>query len=351
MYSHNVRSHKGITVHVALISLAILLVLLPIVAIFAGGRAERSDKITLYSGRGESLVEPLIRQFEEESGITVHVRYAGTAELAVLLQEEGDRSPADLFWAQDAGALGALARRGLLAALPADLAEGVPSIYRNSTGEWIATSGRARVLAYHPDLTTDLDLPESVFDLANPEYAGLVGWAPTNGSFQSFVSAMRVVYGDERTQQWVEDMIANDVQAYRNNTAIVEALAAQEIAMGITNNYYLLRFLTDDPGFPVRQQFFRNEDIGNLVNVAGAGVIRNAGNPDGAEQFVRFLLEADAQQYFTSNVYEYPVTDQVEQNPRLEAFDRLLEASPRLDLDALEDLEGTLNVLRRAGAL
>ena len=315
------------------------------------GTAERSEEITLYSGRGESLVEPLIQTFKVETGITVRVRYAGTAELAVLLQEEGSRSPADLFWAQDGGALGAVARQGLFKELPGDIAASLPSIYRNSTGEWVATSGRARVLAYHPELVDQVPMPESVFDLTRPEYENRLGWAPTNGSFQAFVTAMRVIHGDERTLGWLEGMIANGVQSYRNNTAIVEALGAQEIALGITNNYYLLRFLADNPSFPVRQQFFADGDIGNLVNVAGAGILKTTSNPEGAEQFLRFLLEQQAQQYFTSQVYEYPVTDAVQQNPQLESFDRLLEVSPPLDLDALEDLEETLNLLRRAGAL
>ncbi|TVR74023.1 MAG: iron ABC transporter substrate-binding protein [Spirochaetaceae bacterium] len=333
---------------------ALLLILAALSApgsLFAMGAREQPDSITLYSGRGESLVEPLVRQFETETGITVNVRYAGTSELAVLLQEEGSRSPADIFWAQDAGALGAVARRGLLRELPADIAEGVPSIYRNRTGEWVATSGRARVLAYHPARAEGIPFPESVFDLLRPEYRGMVGWAPTNGSFQSFITAMRVEHGEEETLRWVEGMIANDAQSYRNNTAIVEALGAQEIALGITNNYYLLRFLHNDEAFPVRQRFFRDGDTGNLVNVAGAGILESARNASGAEQFLRWLLSEEAQQFFTAHVYEYPVIGSVEQNPQLESFEGLLEASPQLDLDELEDLEGTLNLLRRAGAL
>lgn len=331
-------------------ALVLVLVLVP-GALFGMGSRDTADSLTLYSGRGESLVEPLIKEFQEQTGISVSVRYAGTAELAVLLQEEGSRSPADLFWAQDAGALGAVARQGLLAELPRDISDGVPGMFRNRTGEWVATSGRARVVAYHPELVTDIPFPESVFDLTRPEYRGLVGWAPTNGSFQSFVTAMRVVHGDDITLRWLMDMIENDTQAYRNNTAIVEALGAQEIALGITNNYYLLRFRSDDPSFPVSQRFFRDGDTGNLVNVAGVGILRTGSNRDGAERFVRFLLERNAQRFFTRDVYEYPVLGTVEPNPLLESFEQLLQAGPDLDLDDLEDLEGTLNLLRRAGAL
>ncbi|TVQ25584.1 MAG: iron ABC transporter substrate-binding protein [Spirochaetaceae bacterium] len=319
--------------------------------LYAAGTRQDANTITLYSGRGESLVAPLIEEFQRETGITVAVRYGGTAELAVLLQEEGARSPADLFWAQDAGALGAVANGGLLRGLPDDVFAGVPTIYRGGRGLWIATSGRARVLAYSPTAVTNDGFPTSVFDLTDPQYRGRVGWAPTNGSFQSFITAMRVEHGDDSTQRWVEAMIANDVQSYRSNTAIVEAIAAGEVAFGITNNYYLLRFQASDPDFPVAQRFFAPGDTGNLVNVAGVGVIAGSANTENAERFVRFLLDRSAQQYFTSEVYEYPITDAVAQNPRLESFARLLEVSPQIELDRLEDLEGTLALLRRAGAL
>ena len=319
-------------------------------AAFAAASAE-AEEITLYSGRGESLVDPLIRRFESESGIRVRVRYAGTAELAVLLAEEGERTPADLFWGQDAGALGSLAAADWLTELPAELVDGIPDIYVSTTGRWVATSGRARVLAYSPERVSREEQPASVFDLSEPRYRSRVGWAPTNGSFQAFVTAMRVAYGEVQTLQWLRDMRANDTQVYRNNTALVEAIAAGEIDFAITNNYYLLRFLANDRDYPVEQRFFEDGDIGNLVNVASVGVLRSSNRFDAAVRFVEFLLASEAQQYFTDTVNEYPVIAEVPPNAALESFQRLLSASPRIDLDSLEDLQGTLELLRQSGAL
>lgn len=313
--------------------------------------ATTAQQLTLYSGRGEALVDPIIRQFERETGVRVNVRYGGTAELAVLLQEEGRATPADLFWAQDGGALGAVARAGLFAPLPETLYAELPDIYTTETGMWVATSGRARVLAYSPERVSADELPASVFDLVDARYRGRVGWAPTNASFQAFVTAMRVVHGEERTRAWLVGMRDNGAEAYRNNTALVEAIAAGEIDFAITNNYYLLRFLANDPNFPVAQVFFEPGDIGNLVNVAGIGILAASTNYDTALRFIEFLLSPQAQQYFTGNVYEYPVTEAVIQNPRLEAFSTLLELSPRVNLDDLEDLEGTLRLLREVGLL
>ncbi len=334
-----------------------MLLTLAALPLLAAGRAEPGAaepvqrELTIYSGRGESLVAPLVESFESETGIRVSIRYAGTAELAVLLAEEGARTPADLFWAQDAGALGALAGAGLLAPLPQHLYDNLPDIYRSTTGQWLATSGRARVLAYSPGRVDEAEYPESVFDLVAPEYRGRVGWAPTNGSFQAFVTAMRVVHGDEATGDWLRAMQANDVQAYRNNTTQVEAIAAGEIDFALVNNYYLLRFTANDPDYPVAQRFFSNDDIGNLVNIAGIGVLSASRRTDEALEFAQFLLSSEAQAYFTGTVYEYPVLANVEPDERLESFQTLLDSSPQVDLDALEDLEGTLSLLREAGLL
>lgn len=338
----------------ALIAVMLLiLAAMPLTA--AGNREADSSALTLYSGRGESLVEPLIEQFEQETGITVNVRYGGTSELAVLLSEEGNRTPADLFWAQDAGALGALAQQGLLAQLPARYAEGSLPIYRSTTERWVAASGRARVLAYSPQRLDKSEYPASVFDLTDERYRGRISWAPTNGSFQAFVTAMRVEYGDEVTLQWLQDMAANDAQAYRNNTTQIEALAAGEVDAALVNNYYLLRFLAQDADYPVAQRFFAADDIGNLVNIAGIAITVRSGADSparsNAERFIDFLLSEHAQQYFTDTVYEYPVVEGIEQNPSLESLPTLLQAAPTIDLDALSDLDGTLSLLRQAGVL
>ena len=326
--------------------LALLLTLATALAPLASAQT-----LTVYSGRGEALVQPLVDRFTAETGIQVAIRYGGTAELAVLILEEGRASPADVFWGQDAGALGALSLAGRLRPLPADLTADLPGIYASRGGLWIATSGRARVLAYSPERTAGDAWPASVFELTDPAYRGRVAWAPTNGSFQAFVTAMRAVHGEAATEAWLRGMLANDVRAYRNNTTLVEAIAAGEVDYALTNNYYLLRFQANEAGFPVAQGFFADGDIGNLVNVAGAGIVDTSRQPEAAERFLAFLLSAEAQAYFTDAVYEYPVVPGVAPNAELVSFEALLEASPDVDLDVLEDLDGTLDLLREVGLL
>ncbi len=308
-----------------------------------------AQQLTLYSGRSKALVEPMIQKFQQETGIRVNVRYGGTTQLAVAIMEEGRRSPADLFWAQDAGALGAVHQADLLAALPTDIKVEIPTQFQNTDGTWIATSGRARVFAYHTRRIGDSPLPESVFDLTKPEWRGRIGWAPANASFQSFITAMREIEGEDRTRQWLMDMRENGARAYNNNSSILQAIAAGEISGGLTNHYYLSRLKENQPNTPVSQTFFKEGDSGNLVNVAGLAILKSSRNSENALKFIEFMLSQESQLHFLNEVYEYPaITGLGDQDAELES---VLKLTPDLNLDLLRDLEKTLSLLREVGLL
>ena len=314
-----------------------------------GGGADSSDQITLYSGRSESLIGPLISQFETDTGIDVRVRYGDSASLAAQILEEGDRSPADVFLAQDAGALGAVEDAGLLQPLPNDILNRVDPSFRSGAGAWVGVSGRARVLVYSTDQLTEADLPSSIFDLVQPEWRGRVGWAPTNGSFQAFVTALRETIGDDRTADWLRAMIDNDVQEYTSNTPIVQAVGDGDLDIGLVNHYYLWRFLAEDNNFPAANLYTDPGQAGALVNVAGAGLIASAGDNPAALRFIDYLLEPSAQRYFGAETNEYPLIDGIDPNPGIPSLTTL--NPPALSLTTLTDLEGTLDLLRDVGAL
>jgi iron(III) transport system substrate-binding protein len=324
---------------------------LPVLILFTLAGMVYAESLIVYSGRSKSLVKPIIKQFEKETGIEVKVNYGGTTQLAAALLTEGDKSPAALFWAQDAGALGAVSKKAMFEKLPETILTQVPSDFRDADGFWVATSGRARVLAYSPERVKMEELPQSIFDLTQPMWKDRVGWAPTNASFQAFVTAMRVQVGEERTEEWLRGMKANGAKKYAKNTPIIEALAAGEIDLGLPNHYYLLRFKKQDADYPVAQTFFKASDPGNLVNVAGIGLLKSAENKDIALKFVEFLLSAQSQQYFTSDVFEYPVIEDIIPNPNLSPLSELLQAAPTLDLNKIDDLDGTVKLLQHAEIL
>jgi iron(III) transport system substrate-binding protein len=305
--------------------------------------------LVVYSGRSEELVGPLLELFEEETGIKVEVRYGDTAEMAGLIQTEGDNSPADLYYGQDAGALGALSAAGRLVELPQELLDQVPAALRSDKREWIGLSGRARVVAYNTDQLSEDDLPDSILDLTDPEWSGRIGWAPTNGSFQAFVTALRVLEGEDVAREWLEGIIANSPEAYEGNGAVLDAVGAGEVEVGLVNHYYLFQYLVEDPDFPVANKFFGDGDPGALVNVAGAGIVDTSDRQDEALQLLEWLLSDTAQEYFAQETFEIPVVDGIEQAADVPDLDSL--TLPEIDLDQLEDLEGTLELLNEVGAL
>ncbi len=324
--------------------------LLVVLALLFAGTGALAQSLTVYSGRNEEFIEPVAKTFTAETGIQVEVRYGDTAELAATLLEEGQNSPADVFLAQDAGALGALAKAGLFAELPAATLEKVEPRFRSADDLWVGVTGRARVLAYNTDVYTPETLPTSVFDLTNEAYRGRVGWAPSNGSFQAFVTAMRVLEGEDRTREWLTGMIDNDVQVYSDNSSQLEAIGRGEIDLGLVNHYYLYRYLAEQgEAFPVRNHYFADADLGSLINVAGAGILGTTDQPEEAQAFVDYLLGKSAQQRFTDAVFEYPLVSRIQTNERLVPLSEI--QSPELDLSNLDDLEGTLELLAEVGAL
>ncbi|MCD6726591.1 MAG: iron ABC transporter substrate-binding protein [Solirubrobacteraceae bacterium] len=319
----------------------------------AGAGGDKST-LTIYSGRDEAFVGPLVEAFEKESpDAKIKVRYGDSAELAATIREEGDRSPADAFFSQDAGALGALQAEGLLAKLPDATLGKVDKAYRSTAGDWVGTSGRVRVLAYDHRKLAESDLPASVFDLTKPAWKGKVGWAPTNASFQSFITAMRKTEGEDRTRAWLEGMQANGARAYEKNGVIRDAIASGEIEVGLINHYYVLEAIkegeADGETYPVKLHFFPGGDIGSLVNVAGVGILKSAKHGDLAQRFADFLLATPQQKYFADETSEYPLADAVPQDPSLPALGDIQQ--PEVDLADLADLKGTLALLQDAGVL
>ena len=212
-------------------------------------------------------------------------------------------------------------------------------------------SGRARVIVYNTDnIDPERDLPSDLWGFTDPEWKGRLGWAPTNGSFQAMVTALRSTWGEEKTKEWLEGIIANDVGVYPKNTPQVAAAAAGEIDVGFVNHYYLHRFIAaEGENFAARNFFLPDGGPGSLVMVAGVGTLNSAENVENAQKFIDFLLSPVAQQYFAGQTYEYPLVEGVKIHRELKPIEELNAVD--IDLTDLSDLQGTVKLLTEVGAL
>lgn len=337
-------------------SRSVALLALPLAGLMLAGCAtpaeEESDAaFTLYSGRDEDLVQPLIDQFTDETGIEVEVRYGNTAELGSLLLEEGDATPADVFLSQDAGALGALSAAGLFETLPDDIANAVPAGFTSTDGSWVGLTGRARVIVYDGERLTADELPDTIDGYVTDEWEGRLGVAPTNASFQSFVTALRVLEGEEGAEAWAQALADNDPQIFESNIPILTAVNDGALEAGLLNHYYWFRQANEVGVENMRAQlkFLQAGDAGGIVNVTGAGLLQGAAENEDALAFIEYLLSEDGQRYFVEETFEYPLVPGIEAPEGLPSLESLV--NPELDLSDLESLEQTQELLARVGLI
>jgi len=307
--------------------------------------------LTLYSGRDEELVQPLIDQFTAETGIAVEVRYGNTPELAALLLEEGKASPADVFLSQDAGALGALSQAGLFGTLPDDITSAMPVGFTSTDGTWVGVTGRARVIVYDGERYTAEELPDTIDGFVTDDWAGQLAVAPGNASFQSFVTALRVLDGEDAASTWVEALAGNSPQIFEGNGAILTAVNGGVVDAGLINHYYWYRAAAEvgPENMRARLKFLTAGDAGSIVNVSGAGILTGAAADADALEFVRYLVSQAGQRYFVEQTFEYPLLPGVASPEGVPSLASLL--NPELDLSDLEDLATTQKLLSDAGLI
>ncbi len=326
--------------------LALILLAAPLVGCGSG----ESDALVIYSGRNKELVGGVLDRLRQATGIEVEVRYGSSGEMAAQLLEEGDRTPADVFFSQDAGALGAVAEQGRLAELPSDVLSLVPAAYRADDGRWVATSARARVVAYDPRVVTAAELPNGLDNIVDPKWRGKIGFAPTNASWQAFVTSVRVLKGEDYAKDWLKKFAANEPKRFDNNIAILNAVNDGQLPLGLINHYYWYAKVAElgPDAVKVKLHHVPGGDPLGLVNVAGAGVVAGSDQADAAQKAVRFLLSEEAQRYFADETAEYPA------NPTVQSGKHPLPpltdlSAPDIDLSKLSSLQRTLTLLQEAG--
>ena len=322
------------------------LALVPIITLSgcATSSENSSESITIYSGRSEALISELLDTFTKETGIDVNVRYGDSAELAAQILEEGSNVQADVFFSQDAGALGALAKEGLTKSLPTEITDLVDASYKSKDSQWVGVSGRARVLVVDPAKVTEL--PTSYKDLMDPSWKGRIAIAPTNASFQAFITAIRITEGDQAAKEFLDAMKENAV-LFEKNGLILQAVEDGVVDAGLINHYYWFELENEKGVGNMNSElvWFEDQDAGNLINVAGVATVSD--NPS-ANVFVQWLLGETAQKYFVERTREYSLTG-VPDVAGVKPFGDI--KAPDIDLSDLDSLEETLKLIQEARLL
>jgi len=265
----------------------------------------------------------------------------------IVEETEAGTSPADVFIAVDAGALGSVANAGAARTLSDDVLSPVTESLR--TDQWIGFAGRARAVPFNTNQISAEDVPDTVQDF--PEVAAFqdsFGWAPTYSAFQSFVTAMRLLRGRDATRAWLEAMLDAGVTEFGNEFVVSDSVASGEITAGLANHYYSLRVRDQRPDAPL-ELAFTSGDAGALINVSGAEIIDGTDDPELAENFLRHLVSAEAQEFFATRTFAYPTISGVEPVGGLPSIDEL--NPPDVDLAELSDVEPTIELLRETNVL
>ena len=325
-------------------------VLLAFVTIAVACGPGSGETLTIYSGRSEELVAPLIDGFRQQSGIAVEVRYGDSAELAATILTEGNNSPADVFFAQDPASLGVVALDGLFTKLDEGVTGLVAERFSADDGSWVGVSGRARVVVYDTTVIDPASLPTTENGFTTPEWHRRVAIAPTNGSFLAFVAGKILLDGEAATLDWLKAMARNEAPTYPRNSVIVAAVDDGEVTAGLVNHYYLFRRIDEYGEAVAANHFLSGSSAGSLVMPAGAGILKTSDSEQEAEDFIRFLLSTESQRYFTDTTFEYPLRRGVTANPALPALESL--TTPSLDLSRLATtLDLATDLVAEAGLL
>lgn len=312
----------------------------------------QAASITLYSAQHEQVVNLLAKDFEKQTGISVKIRNGEGPALAAQLAAEGEASPADVYFTENSPELMLLEEKGLLGKVDSPTLATIPSRFNSPTGQWVGVTARESVLVYNTTKIQASQLPQSILDLAKPEWKGKVGIAPSDADFLPLVSAMLALKGQEQTLQWLQGLKKN-AQIFDDDEGVVAAVNRGGVVTGVINNYYWARLHTEVGDKATRSAIhhFGNGDVGALVNVSGAAIIRSTHNAQGAQQFLSYLVSERAQTLMAKSrvSFEYPLHAGVVPDPLLKPFNEL--QPPSLTLERLGDDSHAGKLLRQAGLL
>ena len=307
-----------------------------------------ADKVslTLYNGQHKEVGDELAKAFEAKTGIHVNVRKGSSNQLASQVVEEGERSPADVIYTEESPPLNKLGEQGLLAKADDATLAVLPEKYVASNGTWIGVTARVRVVAYNPKLINEKDLPKSVMDFSDPQWQGKVGFVPTSGAFQEQAVAIIKMHGRDAAEEWLTGLRAFG-KTYSNNMVALKAVENGEVATVLVNNYYWFALQREKGKLDSKLHYFTGGDVGGLITVSSAAVLKSSKHPKEAQQFLAYMASEEGQRVITQTTAEYPLHKGMESDRGLKPFSEL--EAPNVTPADLGNAEEALDLEREVG--
>jgi len=308
--------------------------------------AEDPVTLTLYNGQHEATGKAVAAAFEKKTGIKVLIRKGGGGQLANQIAEEGERSPADIIYTEEAPPLIKLGSQGLLAKVDDSTLKQIDAKFSDDNGNWIGITSRVRVLAYNPDLVSEAELPKSVLEVADPEWAGKIAFVPSSGEFLGQTAAVIRLNGREAAEEWLTGLKAFG-STYTNNVIAMKAVENGEVGAALVNSYYWTALKKEKGELKSKLHYFADGDAGGLSSVSGAAVVKASKHPKEAQQFLAFMISEEGQKAVLTQSAEYPVNPKVAADPLLKPYDQL--KPPAITAAQIGLAEDALELQREVG--
>jgi iron(III) transport system substrate-binding protein len=316
--------------------LGVALLLLSIAVAGCGSSSDSSSKgastITLYSAQHEQTTSALIAAFTKQTGIKVNVDNNDEDVLTAQIEQEGSRSPADVFYTENSNWLEQLNERSLLAKVDDATLANAPRRDSATNGDWLGVSARISVLVYNTGKLAPAQLPKSVMELADPKWKGKIELAPAETDFWPIVSSIARAKGRPAALAWLNAVKDNagSSNSVPDNETLVRDVGQGTTELGLINHYYYYRLRAEVGKDSVKSQiaYFVAQDPGYVEDISGAAILKSSKHTASAQRFLDFLTSEAGQKILAaSDSFEYPINEKVAANPQLTPLDQLHPSS------------------------
>lgn len=312
--------------------------------------AAASGQLVIYSGRSEPLIQPVIDAFEAANpDVEILLKAGSNSEIANTLLEEQANPQADIFITTELFTVQALSAQGVFQSYRPVGVEQIPVDFVGPDNNWIGLTRRARVLMYNTEQVSPEEVPTSILELADPKWKGQIAAAgSTNGSMQAQIAVMRQLIGEQATEQWLKDLISNEVTFFGGHTDVRKAVGAGEFKLGLVNHYYF--YLQQAEGSPVGIVFpdQGQDQMGLITNATAAAVVKGAPNAATGQRFLDFLVSPEGQELFAEQNYEYPLLPGVALREGVQPLDDFRLAGVDV-AKASQEFEATFDLMEKVG--